>query len=118
VPLLRGALSAACPACGKPGCLFSGLFTVTKQCHACQFDLSTHDAGDGPVFFAMSISGIVVTVLAVWIELAFSPSMWVHIIVWPVIIIVFSVGVLRIATAMLIYLQYRHNIAGFRNKEK
>ncbi len=116
--LLKNALLGACPACGKNGHLFASILKVAKRCTACQFDLSAHDAGDGPVFFAMSISGILITVFAVWLEVVFMPPLWVHFLVSLVLITLCSVAILRISTALLIHIQYRHNIDGFSDNHK
>lgn len=114
--LLKNALLGVCPACGKNGHLFSSMLKVAKRCTACQFDLSNHDAGDGPVFFAMSISGILITLFAVWLELAYGVPLWINFILSLVLITICSIAILRISTALLIYIQYRHNIDGFSDK--
>ena len=93
--------------CGQ-GSLFCGLLTVVTRCPICDFSFESHDAGDGPVFFAISISAIVVTLLAVWVELAYAPPMWMHLVLWSVVILLLSIGILRVSTAALIGLQYRH----------
>ncbi|WP_431272400.1 DUF983 domain-containing protein [Dankookia sp. P2] len=40
----------------------------------------------------------------------YQPSLWVHALVWPVVILVLSLAVMRIAKALLVALQYRHRL--------
>ena len=108
VSLARAALLCRCPRCGE-GRVFKGLLTVREECPACHLDLSAEDAGDGPAVFVVLLLGAIAVGLAAWIELRFSPPIWVHAIVLTPVILGGAVGLLRPLKAGLIALQYRHD---------
>jgi uncharacterized protein (DUF983 family) len=107
VPVSRAALFCRCPRCGK-GRVFSGLLTVRAECPVCGLDLSAQDAGDGPAVFVIFLLGLIVVALAAWVELRFSPPIWVHMLLWVPLIFGGAVVMLRPLKAGLIALQYRH----------
>src|SRR6516162_11396793 len=111
VPPLRAALRCRCPQCGK-GRLFSGLLSVRQACEVCGLDLSAQDAGDGPAVFAILFLGMLVVGLAAFVELKFSPPLWVHLLLWAPLILIGAVAFLRPLKAGLIALQYRHRRLG------
>ncbi|GAB5468528.1 MAG: DUF983 domain-containing protein [Rhodospirillales bacterium] len=105
-PLSAG-LSCRCPRCGR-GKLYVGFLTVAERCSDCGLDLRKADAGDGPSVFIILIVGALVVPLAFWVETAFMPPLWVHMVIWPFVILGLSLALLRPAKALLIALQYRH----------
>ncbi len=105
-PLLV-ALKGRCPACGK-GKLFAGLLAVADYCSQCNISLKEHEKGDGPAFFAIVVVGFVVTFLAAWVEFTYQPSYGVHALLWPPLILVLSLYLLRFFKALIIIVQYRH----------
>jgi uncharacterized protein (DUF983 family) len=109
VSFARAALKCRCPRCGE-GPVFSGLLTVHKACPACGLDLSAEDAGDAPAVFLTFVLGAVAVGIAAWLELEFSPPIWVHIIVLAPLIVGGAIGLLRPMKAAMIALQYRHNL--------
>lgn len=106
--LLRQALAPRCPACGK-GKLFKDMLTVVDMCAHCGLPLGAHDAGDGPIFFAITIIGFAVVGGATYVELVYTPPMWVHAVLWVPLTLLGSVAILRSFKALLITLQYRLN---------
>ena len=100
-------LRCRCPRCGV-GPLFRGLLTVNDICAHCGFDLKAEDSGDGPAVFVIFIVGPVAVGLAFWLEVAASPPYWIHLLVWPPLIVLGSIALLRPLKALLIALQYRH----------
>ena len=106
---LRIGLRQRCPACGV-GKLFEGLLTVRASCAECGLDLRAQDSGDGPAFFVITLLGALITGLAAWVELAFSPPLWVHIALWLPLVTLGTVYLLRISKALLIAWQYRHRL--------
>ena len=106
-PLARVALAARCPRCGE-GSLFKGYLTVAESCQVCHLGFAGHDTGDGPAFFIMLPLCIAVAVLALVVDMTIRPPLWVHIVLWP-LIIMGAVGLtLRPMKALMIALQYRH----------
>jgi uncharacterized protein (DUF983 family) len=96
-----------CPRCGV-GKLFVGYLTVAPRCSVCGLDLKAADSGDGPAVFVIFIVGPIVTGLALWVEVAFQPAYWVHMVLWGPAILAGSFVLLRPFKAVLIALQYRH----------
>ena len=108
VSLAHAALLCRCPRCGE-GRIFTGLLTVRDSCPACGLDLSSEDAGDGPAVFVMFPLGALVVGVGAWIEFAFAPPIWVHLLVLVPLILISAVALLRPLKAGLIALQYRHD---------
>jgi len=115
ISLVKAAFCHKCPACGK-GDIYEKLLEVSVKCSKCRQQLKEHDAGDGPVFFAMFLSAIVIIGLAFVVEIYFMIPLWLHLIIWFPATIAISIFLLRIAKSWFIGLQYLHNVGDFRNK--
>ena len=100
-------LFCRCPRCGK-GKLFDGFLSVAKSCEVCGTDLEKADSGDGPAVFIIFILGALVVPMALWLEAAVEPPMWVHMIIWSLVILGGSVGLLRPLKGLMIALQFKH----------
>lgn len=107
VSLAWAALACRCPRCGE-GRLFTGVLTVRPACPACGLDFSAEAAGDGPAVFVILFLGLIVVGLAAWVELTFSPPIWVHLALWTPLIVGGAILMLRPLKAALIALQYHH----------
>jgi uncharacterized protein (DUF983 family) len=105
-PISAG-LGCKCPRCGR-GPLFDGYLQVAERCSACGVDLRKADSGDGPAVFIIFILGFVVVPLALLVEAKLAPPMWVHMAIWPVVILGGSLALLRPLKGLLIALQYHH----------
>lgn len=100
-------LTCRCPRCGE-GPLYDGFLTVAERCTVCGLDLQKADSGDGPAVFIIFILGFVVVPLALWFESAVAPPLWLHLLIWPVVIVGGALALLRPAKGILIALQFRH----------
>ena len=105
-PIASG-LACRCPRCGR-GPLFSGFLKVAERCSDCGFDLRKADSGDGPAVFIIFIMGALVVPLALLVESIFEPPYWVHLVVWPPVILGGTLALLRPMKATLIALQFHH----------
>ena len=105
-PLSTG-LACRCPRCGR-GRLFAGVLTLAGACPVCGLDYAKSDPGDGPAAFVILLLGAIVALLAVLTELWFEPSLWLHAVLWPPIILGGAVLMLRPMKATLFALQFRH----------
>jgi uncharacterized protein (DUF983 family) len=90
--------------------LFAGLLRVRPTCAHCGLDLSAQDAGDGPAVFVILFLGLLIVGLAAWVEIKFSPPIWLHLLLWMPLIIAGAIAMLRPLKAGLIALQYRHEL--------
>ena len=106
----RAGLAGRCPRCGA-GKLFDGYLTLRPGCEACGLDYGFADSGDGPVAFVILLIGFVVVGLALWVEVNLDPPLWVHFSLWIPLVLVLSLGALRLFKGLLIALQYRNSAA-------
>ncbi len=113
-PFWGVALRGRCPRCGK-GRLFKGLLDIAPACEACGLDLSRQDAGDGPAVAAIFILGALTVIGAFLVEFRLEPPFWVHLVLWPVVLLPGSVAVMRVAKAALIWAQWRHKAGEARH---
>ena len=109
-PILS-ALSGLCPRCGR-GRLFSGYLRVAVSCSDCGLDYAGHDAADGPVMPIMLIVGFVSAGGALWLEFILHPPIWFHLIIWPPIILLLSLALLRPFKAFFIGAQFKFRSEG------
>jgi len=105
-PLAAG-LRCRCPRCGR-GELFCGFLTVVDRCRVCGLELARNDSGDGPAVFLIFILGSAIVPLALWVAMSVDWPLWLHGIIWGVVILGSTVGLLRPAKAYVLALQYRH----------
>jgi uncharacterized protein (DUF983 family) len=106
VLVLAAALRCRCPRCGE-GRLYRGALDVRPICEVCGLDLAANDAGDGAAAFVILILGAIVMGLAFWVEVTFSPPLWVHLVLWTPTILGGSILMLRFIKAGFIAQQYR-----------
>ena len=105
------ALLGRCPRCGE-GRLFDGVLEVRPTCSVCGLDLGGDDSGDGAAAFGILIVGSIVVALAFWVEFHFTPPLWVHVVLWPLITVPLALAVIRPVKAALLAMQYRHRSIG------
>jgi len=108
-PILTG-LAGRCPRCGK-GKLFRGFLQLRPRCDSCGLDYGFADPGDGPAVFAIFIGGFIVVAAALIVELAYQPPFWLHAVLWAPLILIVTLGPLRLLKGLLIALQYHHKAA-------
>ncbi len=106
---VQAGLRGLCPRCGKPT-LFAGWARFADRCAACGLDFAGFNVGDGPAAFLTLILGAIVVGLAIWLELAVGPPLWVHMLIWIPFTAAGVIGSLRIAKGAMMALEY-HNAA-------
>jgi uncharacterized protein (DUF983 family) len=104
---LRTGLACRCPRCGQ-GPLYQGFLTLRPACPACGLDYGPADSGDGPAVMVILVLGAVVVLAALLVEAKLEPPMWVHLVLWPPLILVGAVGLLRPLKSLMISLQFHH----------
>ena len=103
-------LAGRCPRCGE-GRLFEGFLSLKRECESCGLDFAFADSADGPAFFIMSIVGILVVGLALGVEFAYEPPIWLHLVMWSALTVVLSLALVRPVKGLMIALQYHHRAA-------
>ena len=107
---IKVGLAGHCPRCGQ-GKLFDGLVKIKPRCANCGLDYAFADSGDGPAVFVILIIGFLVVGLALWAEVNYHWSVWLHILLWGPLTIILSLALLRGLKGVLIALQYRNSAA-------
>ena len=77
--IIRSGWKGLCPRCGK-GRMFTSWLKIAKRCEACDLDYRFAAPDDGPAFFSLCIIALPLIAIVVWIELAFQPPYWVHLL--------------------------------------
>jgi uncharacterized protein (DUF983 family) len=104
--VLRAALRGRCPRCGQ-GRLFVGVLSIRERCEICGLEFQRLDIGDGAAVPVLLMLGTVIVVLAFWVEFRFSPPLWVHAVLWPVVSVPIAIVMMRPIKAGFAALQYR-----------
>ena len=104
---IRAGLVCRCPNCGR-GKLFSGFLKVVDRCAVCGFDFSRLNTGDGAAVFIMQIAGAPVVFTALFVEIAYSPPIWLHLIVWPPLVLGLALALMRPGKGVMVALQMRN----------
>jgi|SRR5215217_5069987 len=105
-PALTG-IKGLCPRC-QTGHLFQGLLKLAPSCEICGLDYSFADPADGPAFFAMTIVAVPALLFALWLQLAYQPALWVHIVITLPLTLLACVALLRPLKGWLVCSQYFH----------
>ena len=110
VDAAKAAMLGRCPHCGG-GKLFNGYLTLAPRCTHCGLDYAFIDAGDGPAVFVILFMGFIVVGLALFVEVSYSPPLWVHLLLWLPLTLVLCLPLLRILKGLMIGLQYKNRAA-------
>jgi uncharacterized protein (DUF983 family) len=113
-PYVAGLL-CRCPRCGK-GKLFTGFLKLRPCCEVCGLNFAFAESGDGPAVFVILIAGLIVVGAALGVELKYEPPYWVHAILWGPLILIVTLGPLRLIKGLLIALQYHHGASEGRRE--
>lgn len=89
----RGARNR-CPICGV-GKVFAGYLRVVQECSNCHAPLGRLRADDAPPYFTIFIVGHVLVPPILWVERAYQPPMWLHMVVWLPLLAIGCILMLR-----------------------
>ncbi len=110
---MKTGIRGVCPRCGR-GRLFSGYLKLAPRCSACGLDFSFADPADGPAFFVMSIVSFPAVAFAGWLEVSFSPPVWVHMLTSLPLLVIGCLALLRPLKGWIVCAQYIHKAAEAR----
>ncbi len=114
--LVPAALFGLCPRCGART-LFDGVASFAPRCRACGLDFSSFNVGDGPAAFLTLIIGALITGLALWLELAWHPPFWVHIVLWVPLTALAVIWGLRAGKSALLAAEFQRKAGEGKLKE-
>jgi uncharacterized protein (DUF983 family) len=77
--ILRSGWKGLCPRCGK-GRMFQSWLKIVDRCENCGLDYRFAAPDDGPAFFSLCIVALPLTAFVVWLQVAFDPPVWVHLV--------------------------------------
>lgn len=60
--------------------MFRSWLTIADRCDHCGLDYRFAAPDDGPAFFSLCIIALPLTAVVVWIQVAFSPPWWTHLL--------------------------------------
>ena len=107
--LARASLCCRCPRCGQ-GRLFVRLLVLVDRCAVCGLDFEQMDVGDAMAVPLIIVVGALAVGMAFWVEFRFSPPLWVHAVLWPLVVIPLTILLMRPSKAFLIVQQYRTQV--------
>ena len=110
ISAINTGLAGRCPRCGD-GHMFQGFLTVTPKCEVCGLDFAFADSGDGPAVFVTLLAGFLVLGVALAVDIAYEPPLWLYIVVFMPLTIIVCLGLLRPLKGLLIASQYKNKAA-------
>jgi uncharacterized protein (DUF983 family) len=106
-----------CPNCAK-GHLFGRYLKVADHCEACGEDFYHHRADDFPAYLVIIVVGHVIVPAILAVEIAYSPSYWLHVLIWLPLTLVSSLGLLQPTKGAIVGLQWQTGMHGFEAARK
>ncbi len=106
--IASAALFGLCPRCGART-LFDGVARFAPRCRACALDFSAFNVGDGPAAFLTLVIGALITILAVWVQVAWEPPFWVHVVLWVPLTTLAVIWGLRAGKSALLAIEYQRS---------
>ena len=86
---------------------------VADQCPSCGEELHHHRADDAPPYFTIVIVGHVVVSLALAVEMAYRPPLWLHAALWLPLTVMLALVLLPPIKGALVGLQWALLMHGF-----
>lgn len=99
------ALFGSCPKCADPT-LFEGVAVIAPKCTSCGLDFVRLSEGDGKGVILTFLIWAALVGVAMVVESAFAPPLWVHVILWVPLTFASVFYGLRAAKTAMIYKAY------------
>jgi uncharacterized protein (DUF983 family) len=115
-PVVRG-FFGRCPCCGK-GQMFRAFLKVADRCEVCGEELYHHRADDFPAYVVIFIVGHILVPAALYTEIHFAPSYWVHFALWLPAVVIMTFGLLQPVKGVIVALQWTLGMHGFEFAKK
>lgn len=109
--MLTGA-RGRCPSCGQ-GRLFERYLKVADHCPHCGEALHHHRADDAPPYFTIFAVGHIIVPLLLAVEVAYTPDMWVHALLWLPSTLALCLTMLPAIKGAIVGLQWALYMHGF-----
>lgn len=109
---IRRGIGRRCPQCGR-GKLFDGYLKINPTCRVCGLDISGHRADDAPPYITIILVGHVLIPIALAVQEAFAPPMWMQFAFWLPAVTISALAILPSAKGGMIGLQWANRMHGF-----
>ena len=109
---MRRGFVMRCPNCGE-GRLFGRFLKVADHCPTCGEVFSHHRADDFPAYLVIIIVGHLLVPLALVTEVAYSPPLWLHALLWLPLTAIAAVGLLQPVKGAIVGMQWQMGMHGF-----
>jgi uncharacterized protein (DUF983 family) len=109
---MRRGWAGRCPNCGE-GRMFRAFLKVADQCPACGEELHHQRADDFPAYVVIVIVGHIVVPLVLMVETHIAPPYWVHMVLWPVVVMGLGLALLQPVKGAIVGLQWVLGMHGF-----
>ena len=116
--IASAALFGLCPRCGARGLFEGSVAQFAQRCRACGLEFHRFNVGDGPAAFLTLIIGALITGLALWLEVAWHPPFWVHVILWVPLTALAVIWGLRAGKAALLAAEFQRGAGEGRLKDE
>ena len=103
--ILTAGWKGLCPRCGK-GRMFKSWLKISDRCEACGLDYRFAAPDDGPAFFSLCIVAFPLIFIVVWLQVAFDPPVWVHLVTSVPVMLIGTLLPLRPIKGWLVASQY------------
>ncbi|MCP8939868.1 DUF983 domain-containing protein [Alsobacter sp. SYSU M60028] len=109
---IRRGVAGRCPHCGE-GRLFTSYLKVTPRCEACGEHFHHHRADDLPAYIVIFVVGHIVVGGMLSAETHGDWPVWWHVVLWPLLTVVMSLGMLQPVKGIIVALQWANRMHGF-----
>ena len=103
-----------CPCCGKTPIYKSYLKPIDK-CHVCHTQLGQIRTDDIAPYFTILLIGHIVAPILLISEKMFHPPVWVHLSLWPALVIILTLWGLPRVKGIAIAIMWHFNLTGDEN---
>jgi uncharacterized protein (DUF983 family) len=103
--ILESGWRGLCPRCGK-GRMFRSWLKIVDRCDQCGLDYRFAAPDDGPAFFSLCIFALPPIGFLVWLQAAYDPPAWVHLVTSLPLLLLFTLLPLRPVKGWLVASQY------------
>ena len=109
---MRRGFRGRCPSCGRGG-MFRAFLKVADRCPACSEELHHQRADDFPAYIVIVLVGHIVVPLVLEVEILFSPPYWLHMALWPAVVVALGLALLQPVKGAIVGLQWVLGMHGF-----
>ena len=103
--ILRCGWKGLCPRCGV-GRMFKSWLKIVERCDHCGLDYRFAAPDDGPAFFSLCIIALPLIAFVVWLQVAFDPPIWVHLVTSVPLMTIGTLAPLRPIKGWLVAAQF------------